>query len=363
MGNFNDFFNAAPVVEQTQQQVSTEFKPNPKKGQNGVYKAIVRFLPSLTDPVNKSTIKKYTCFLTNPVTQTSKTVDCPSTVGEPDIIQNTFFALRNSSNPVLQENSKKFSRHEQYASLIQVISCDSEPALNGKILAWKYGQKIYRMIYEELHPEIGAATNPFNILGTRVFSVKVEEKAGFPNYDSCKFFDMDLKQSGLHISTVSPQGQPVSGVVTADTIASDAGKQMVFKYLQDNAPDMSKYEYQPWTTEVSEFVNQCIQIYSNPQATVQAAAAAGNAGGYKVQLRPAYQQAGIQGLTQTTAPQASNPGIQMPELNATFNSQVDPRGFNGLEMGAELPFDDGAKSVPQQSQTLDLQDILNGQIL
>lgn len=356
MNSFNDFFNAAPNVEQTQTQVITEFKPNPKKGQNGVYKAVVRFLPSLTDPVAKSAIKKYTCYLENPITHTSKLIDCPSTVGEPDIIQNTFFALRNSSNPVLQENSKKFSRHEQYSSLIQIVSCESQPELVGKILAWRYGSKIYQKIYEELHPEYGAPSNPFNILGTRVFALKVEEKGGYPNYDSCKFVDMDLKTSGLRIVVKNNAGEDTPYMVNQETIATDKGKQVVFKYLQDNAPDMTKYEYQPWTAEITEFVNQCIQVYSNPQATVAAAAAAGTAGGFtpNMQQRPTYQQAGAQAQPSS--------GIQMPDLNATLDTKTDPRGYNG----GDLPFEtEAAPEVPSQTAapTLDLQDILSGQIL
>ena len=133
--NFDDFFNVAkPVVQEQQTAPLTEFRPNPKKGQGGVFEAVVRFLPNPKDPQNKSIITKYYAYIEHPTTQVKKNIDCPSTVGQPDPIQNTFFALRNSANPVLQENSKQFSRKQQSASLVQVISCKSDPSLVNTFL-------------------------------------------------------------------------------------------------------------------------------------------------------------------------------------------------------------------------------------
>ena len=111
--DFDSFFNAKPVVQEQQPTQLTEFRPNPKKGQNGVFEAVVRFLPNPKDPANKSIITKYCAYLTHPVSQVKMSIDCPSTIGQQDPIQNTFFALRNAANPVLQENSKQFSRKQQ----------------------------------------------------------------------------------------------------------------------------------------------------------------------------------------------------------------------------------------------------------
>ena len=138
----DDLFNASPTIE-VEQQAITEFKPAAKKGHGQIYEAVIRFLPNPEDPTNKSIVSKNTVFLKNPLTNSQMEIDAPSTIGQPDPLQDTFFKLRNSDNPILKENSKNFSRRQRYASLIQVLDCKSEPALVGKILVWRYGIKIH----------------------------------------------------------------------------------------------------------------------------------------------------------------------------------------------------------------------------
>jgi len=158
-------------------------------------------------------------------------IDCPSTVGQPDPLQTTFFALRNSANPILQENSKQFSRKQRYASLVQILSCESEPALVNKILVWRYGFKIHEKIQNEMNPPMGEPKNPFNMLTGRPFSVVVKEVSGYQNYDASGFFDLGLPDSAMRMIVPNAQGQPQVYAVTPETVANAQGKQMVFDYL------------------------------------------------------------------------------------------------------------------------------------
>jgi hypothetical protein len=383
MSNFDDFFNAKPVVQEQQTQQLTEFRPNPKKGQNGVFKAVVRFLPNPKDPANKSIITKYYAYLQHPVNQTKRNIDCPSTVGQPDPIQNTFFNLRNSANPVLQENSKQFSRKLQCASLVQVISCESDPSLVNKILVWRYGTKVNEKINAEMNPPMGEGHNPFNLFTGRPFSVQVKEVSGFPNYDACQFFDLPLEQSGMRITINNAQGQPQTVVVTAQTIASEQGKAAVFNYLKENAPDTDKYEYHAWTAEETEFVNDCIRIYSNPQATIQAMSAAQNPGMPQVATQPMATQVAatpVQVPQMPTTPVAPQMPVGMPTvpqmpatpqvpsfgLDATAVAQTAPTGFQPTNIpDVDELLNQGATTAPKQApaMALDLNDVLNGQIL
>lgn len=387
----DDFFNAKPVVQEQQQEL-TEFKPNPKKGQNGVFKAVVRFLPNPNDAANKSIIGKNVVFLKNIANNKSMTVDSPSSVGQQDILQNTYFSFRNSSNPILQENAQYFSRKLQYASLVQVISCESVPSLVNKILVWKYGTKIYEKLNGEMNPPMGEPRNPFNLFTGRPFAVQVKEVGGFPNYDNCGFFDLDVSQSGMRIVNTNAQGQPQIYVVTTDTIATPQGKEMVFNYLKENTPDMTKYEYHDWTAETTQFVNECIQLYSSPQATMAAKAAAQNPGLAQVQQQPTYNQAVAQPQLQMQAPaQPSMPKTgntqpftgpavatapQMPVEIPTMGlgtqsvSQVSPQGFSAAPtLGADVAdlLNNAGAPTPTTEQTpqtpLDLTDVLNGQFI
>ena len=379
--NFDDFFNVAkPVVQEQQTAPLTEFRPNPKKGQGGVFEAVVRFLPNPKDPQNKSIITKYYAYIEHPTTQVKKNIDCPSTVGQPDPIQNTFFALRNSANPVLQENSKQFSRKQQSASLIQVISCKSDPNLVNKILVWKYGIKIMEKLNAEMNPPMGEGHNPFNLFTGRPFAVTVKEVSGFPNYDACNFFDLPLEQSGMRIVVNNAQGQPQVAVVTTSTIATEQGKAAVFNYLKENAPDTDKYEYHAWSTEDTEFVNECIRIYSNPQLSIQAKAAAANPGVAPVAAQPMAQQFAAQPQVvqpvQAQIPQMPQ-SVQMPEaapapsfgptfgLDGTAVAPTSPAGFQPVgvpEVDALLgQGTEHKKEAP--AMALDLNDVLSGQIL
>jgi hypothetical protein len=363
----DDFFDSKPVVQE-QQKTVTEFKPNPKKGQNGVFKAIIRFIPNPSDPANKSILSKYIVYLENPRTKQAQTIDCPSTIGAQDPLQNTFFALRNSANPVLQENAKKFSRKQQYVSIVQVLQCESDPTLVGKMLPWRYGIKIHEKLMAELNPPMGEGRNPFNLFTGRPFSVQVKEVSGFPNYDSCQFFDLALAQSGMRIVVPDAQGVPTTSVVTDQTIASQQGKELVFNYLKENAPDMSRYEYHEWTAEQANFVNECIQIYSNPQATIQAMSAAQNPGMPQIQQPAMSAQAAMQPNVQpfSTPAAASAPTMpfEMPTMSAPTVPTMSAPTAPQLNADVDALLGGGQeKKTSAPTIGLDLADVLNGQML
>ncbi|WQJ53952.1 MAG: single strand DNA binding protein [Wendovervirus sonii] len=386
MGNFDNFFDDSKPIIQTQAQAPvTEFKPNPKKGQNGVFKAVIRFIPNPINKTEKSIIKKYTVYLTNPITKAAKTVDCPCTVSEPDIIQSTFFELRNSANSVLQENAKMFSHKLNYASIIQVISCESDPSLVNKFLVWKYGMKVHEKIQTEMFPPMGESRDPFNLISGRPFMVQVKEIGGYPNYDACQFVDIAPEQSGMRIVSTDAVGQQSISVVTANTIANAQGKELVFNYIMNNMPNMDKYEYHPWTPEVTEFVNQCIQIYTNPQATLQAMSAAQNPAGAQIQQQPTYAQAAMQPMqmpTQMASPNmGQNPNFGMPAgdpmigmnapapavgLNINSIAGTTPGNFSTPQFGSEvneLINNNNAKKPTPAAAPMNLDDVLNGQII
>ena len=364
----NDIFNTTPIVTQPEQTVISEFRPAAKKGQAGVYKAVVRFLPNPKDPQNKSIISKYTAFLKNPLTQASMEVDCPSTVGQPDIIQNTFFALRNSQNAVLQENSKQFSRKQRYASLVQVISCDSEPSLVNRILVWRYGFKIYEKLQAEMNPPMGQPRNPFHPINGRPFSVVVKEVGGFNNFDACSFFDVAAPDGAMRIEVEGKDGQMQWYAVTDKLIANANGRKLVNDYLLKAAPDLSQYEYKPWTQEVTDFVNSCVQILSNPSMTVNAMAAAQNPVANTQQ--PMFNQGPAAAPQTFTMPGAGLDEMPIPPTNTAVPSMglsnvgdVDPRGNQPLNLPGDIDsLVNGSASAPQAAPQmnagLDLDDVL-----
>ena len=259
---------------------SNLFRPNSKKGQNGQYTAIIRFVCNCEDLPNsisdKSIISKYTCFVQNPLTKQGRVVDCPSSGGEKDPLTDMFFTIRNSNSRFVTEDQKKklensFKRHLEYRSLVQIIDAPHEPALVGKILIFKYGQKIYKKIQDEQTPVMQGAIpgQPFDPFKGRLFKVSYVKDGNnaFDNVDGSMFFDIAYPQNCLRmpVTTVDPTtGQPVVNwsVVSRESLTTNEARQAFLNYLIENSPKLSQFEYKPWDAETKKFVDEMIILHS-----------------------------------------------------------------------------------------------------
>lgn len=355
-----DLFNVNANVAVAEERVSNQFKPMARKGIANVYEAVVRFIPNPANPADKSVVSKYTVYLKNALKNISKEVDCPSTVGEPDPIQNTFFELRNHPDPVLKANAANFSRKQRFTSLVQVISCKSEPALVGKILIWQYGTKIHEKITSEINPPVGRGYNPFNLTSGRPFYVKVKEVNKFNNFDECRFVDGG-PETAVQIPINTKNGvQNIA--ITEETIANEQVRAAVSAYLTDNCPSLEPYEYHPWTDEIRAFVNECIQIGTNKTLTLQAANMAANSG---FQGAPMTQQAAAPVVDTTFSAAPIQTG--MPTMgNDPVPQATAPGGFSA----SNIPSLDDVLGGTQPAQPapasgapaggIDLSDVLGG---
>lgn len=353
MVNLNDFFN--PVVKAEVDENVTEFKPNPKKGKAGVYTAVIRFLPNPDDPVNKTIIKKNVAYLTNPLTQQSQYVDCPSSVGKQDPIIDTFFALRNSGDAIKVENSKQFSRKQKYASLIQVLSCDDEPNLVNKILVWSYGFKVFQKINNELNPLIGTPKNPFDMIHGRPFAVKVIMQNGFANYDQSQFVDVSGDTGKFKIN-FKDKWIPV----TEQLISSEKGQQLVFNYLKENAPDTSQYEYHDWDENTEKFVNMCIQFYMNGSGLNNTQASVALNTGIVPNINEGIQHQNIQPSIQISNEVPNNILNNNQRGNNLDNSEID--GLDDILNAniSQQPVTEQHKGSEDSEDNLNLDDVLSG---
>ena len=97
MDNYQDIFNLNndDFIEKETSKESDFYKPDPKRGKDNVYKSLIRFVPFHKDP-KKSKVKKYHYWLVDPLTGDGISVDCPSTVNQKSVIQDTFWKLKKS---------------------------------------------------------------------------------------------------------------------------------------------------------------------------------------------------------------------------------------------------------------------------
>lgn len=244
MDNFQDIFNLSndDFVEKSTSRESEFYKPSAKDGKDNVYKSLIRFIPWHLDP-RKSKIKKYSYWLEDPLTGDGFSVDCPSTINQKSVLQDTFWKLKKSASVAEQKLSDKFKRRENYYALVQIIKDDQKPDLVGKIKVFKFGQKLNAIIQSELQPEYGNPYNPFDPLKGRPLALTVTISAGFNNYDLSKFVGEEFPCI-LNGKKIEPTKESM---------------QAFYTYLKENSPQLSNYDYKEWDDDIRNKVKAVIE--------------------------------------------------------------------------------------------------------
>lgn len=244
--NYDAFFN--PDVESRDISKQTdEFRPSADKGKGGVYQAIIRLIPWWKDPKYGSINDKWVCYLQDPLAQRGRYIDCPSSIGKPSPLQDMFWKLKKSESVQMQKLASNFSRRHSYSSLVQVIKDDNNPELEGKILVWRYGVKVWDKINAEINPVAGIEKNdPFDLYDGKAFAIIVTKVSGYNNYDQSKFVD---KKIPLCIPDENGKLIPIN---------KSSDKKEIFEWVKGNSPDLDKYGYKEWDQETLDYVNHVI---------------------------------------------------------------------------------------------------------
>lgn len=318
--DLSKLFNPQAVVVESPQAVrnTDEYKVSFKDGKGGIYESIIRFVPWYADP-DKSIIAKTVSYVKNPITQQGIYVDDPRTVGSFSPIIDMFFKFYNSGNAVFQDFGKKhLSSKTQYAALVQIIKDDQHPDLVGKIKVFKFGQKLYDKINAEMHPAMGQGVLPYHPIYGRYFYLKCTSQSGFNNFDQSYFFDNKNAQN-----QILPMGvwymNPATGKMDICTEQTD--QQVFADYLATNSPDLSRYEYNPWTSEQERHINDALKIMADYMQT----------GSLQSNLQTLNTpSAPVAGMTINSAP--AFPGATMPA--SAHTAPVAPTGRPQVPQGA-----------------------------
>lgn len=241
-----DIFNLSndAFVNPPKKQSNALYKPEADEGREGVYKAIIRFLPWHKAP-SASKIRKYYVWVNDPI-DGAFSVDCPSTVGKKSILKDTYWKLKNSTSAAEQAQADNFARAENFYSLIQVVKDPNKPDLEGKIMIFKFGKKINDKIEAQLKPatEEIAPCNPYDLFEGKLFALHITKKQKWNNYDLCEFVG-DKRAITLPGTT-----EPIKK--TQEDMAR------VLNWLKEQSPDLGAYEYKEWTEETHSKVIKAI---------------------------------------------------------------------------------------------------------
>ena len=232
------------------------YRPSLKKSNVSEYQSVVKFLPNHKNP-KQLWIKNWEVFMKNPNNDEMKSVICPTTKGdkEPSILQDVFFALRNSDNIMEQNLQKHFKRRAVYYALVQIIKDAQAPELEGKIMIFQFGQKIYEKLRDSIQPssDMIEKHQPFDIINGKHFILHIKQEGEYPNYDSSQFSSKKLP--GLII-----EGKPVE---------YKTNPELVKKVLFDDTPDTTPFEYSEWDEKTQRFVAETINAHLNGTVILQ----------------------------------------------------------------------------------------------
>ena len=243
--NYDALFTPQVDMGETAKKNTEDYQVGADKGKGGVYQSIIRFVPWHQNPKN-SIQEKWVSWLIDPVTQKGRFVDCPSSIGKPSLLQDMYWKLKKSESIQEQKKADVFSRRHNFSALIQVIKDENQPELEGKILAYRFGKKLWEKINSEMKPIVGEPHNPFELLNGKLFALVITKVSGFNNYDQSKFVDKVVP-----LCMPDAEGKLIP-------ITPDTDKGVVFKYLQDNSPDLAKYGFREWDTDTYDYVNGVI---------------------------------------------------------------------------------------------------------
>ena len=223
-----DIFNldAESLVTPVKKEGSKDlefYKPYPEDGKDGVYKALIRFIPNASEPT-KSKIHKYYVYLQDPSTGTGFSVDCPSTVGKKSVLKDIFWKLKNSH-------------------LIQIVQDKNRPETEGKIMIFKFGKKLNDMIEAQIKPEYGAPANPFDLFEGKLFSVHARKVGEWNNYDLCSFVGEKCP--------IEVEGKKME--------KNQEDMDAIVEYLKTGPQNLASFDYKDWDNETTEKVMSIIR--------------------------------------------------------------------------------------------------------
>lgn len=247
----NDDFSGKSQARKVDENL---YNPGPDQAQNGIYKAVVRFLPYAKDKA-LSKYKKYTAKLVNPLTNEKMYIDCPSTNGVSSILWSLDKEIKNleKTEPTVHEELKKyFSRSYNYYSPAYIKKDPQFPAMEGKIKIIPFGYTIDNLIQQQLNPEadlLGVQKiNPYHLIDGKDFIFVVKRKTKtWRDFSSCQF-----------INQVSPLIVNIDGQEIPMTTDS-ARVSQISNFILENTPDMTPYLFKPWTDADYEKVAQFVK--------------------------------------------------------------------------------------------------------
>ena len=112
-----------------------------------------------------------------------------TTIGQKDPVSEYNSRLWNNGTESGKEQARKQKRRTSYYANVLVIKDPNNPQNEGKVLIYKFGQKIHDKIMAAMQPEFADEdpVNPFDLFEGANFRIKIKMVGGYWNYDASDF--------------------------------------------------------------------------------------------------------------------------------------------------------------------------------
>lgn len=182
------------MTDSLKKEVNTENRPGdddriwkPKMGKDNTGYAVVRFLPG--QDINKTPwVRVYSHGFQGPTGKwyIEKSL---TTIGQQDPVSEYNSKLWNSGIESNKDVARKQKRRTSYYANVLVVKDPANPANEGKVMIYQFGQKIFDKIMASMQPEFAdeEAVNPFDLIEGANFRIKIKIVSGYWNYDSSEF--------------------------------------------------------------------------------------------------------------------------------------------------------------------------------
>ena len=261
MENKFDIFNLSLEDFKTEEKPKSGqdlYKTDPKLSKDSIYRAIVRFIPNVKNP-KKSFVKKFSYWLED-AGGNGFYVDCPSSIGDKSIIQDTFWKLYKSESAFDKKQAEKIKRKEYYYSLVYIMKDPQRPEYENTVQILRYPRAVKKLIDSQIQPDVTdlemgtEPTNVFDFFEGKDFSLKVTMKGGYWNYDECKFAQA---KTPITVNAVKMENNSESRKMIMD--------------LYEGAADIEIYDFKQWDEDLRNKVNNVLgEITGNPGAAYNA---------------------------------------------------------------------------------------------
>lgn len=218
----NSFASIAAAIKKTNSYEKDDdgfFKLDRDKAGNG--SAVLRFLPNHPDD-ELPWVQLYSHAFQGAsgkwYIENSRT-----TINEEDPVSQLNSSLWKTGLDSDKEIARKQKRRTHYIANVLVVSNPAKPELEGTVMRFKFGKKIFQKLQEAMSPEFAdiEPISPFDPINGANFKLRMRQADGFPNYDKSEFGDKSpIAKTDEDILEILNKIEPLGPLVAPDKFKS-----------------------------------------------------------------------------------------------------------------------------------------------